>query len=164
MNDRFAQMPDDARLWVYALDRAIAPDEMESVNDFLAAFVGQWQSHGVPVAGSYEVFEARFLLITGYCTDNISGCSTDASVRVVKDIEKAHGFNAFDRTLVFFRDAGGKVIGVKRGDFQELVNQGHAGPGTVVFDTTVETVGDLREGKFETTFELSWHGRAFIVR
>ena len=43
----------------------------------------------------------------------------------------------------------------------DAVNAGRAGPDTVVFDTSLHTLGDLRAGRFETTFKDSWHVRAF---
>jgi hypothetical protein len=33
----------------------------------------------------------------------------------------------------------------------------------VVFDLTVTTLRALREGRFETTFDNSWHARAFAA-
>jgi hypothetical protein len=42
-----------------------------------------------------------------------------------------------------------------------MAEQGDVTPRTVVFDNTVETVGALREGKWETPATNSWHGRAF---
>jgi hypothetical protein len=161
MRSRFEKMPDDARLWVYALDRALDPNEATEVAEILDAFVRTWQSHGEPVVGVHEVIEDRFVVLSGYCTSGIGGCSTDSSVRVIKEIEQRFGVNAFDRTLVFFRNGGGKLVAVPRSDFQEMVRQGHVKPETPVFDTTITTVGDLRAGRFETTFGKSWHARAF---
>lgn len=161
MRTRFEKMPDDARLWVYALDRALDPNEAAEVGEILEAFVRTWQSHGEPVTGVHELVEDRFIILAGYCASGIGGCSTDSSVRVVKDIEKRFGLNAFDRTLVYFRNGGGKLVAVPRPDFQEMVRQGHVKPETPVFDTTITSVGDLRSGRFETTFGKSWHARAF---
>jgi len=161
MYERFKQMPDATRMWVYALDRELGEEELAKATQILEAFLPQWSSHGAPVIGAYEIVEDRFLLLAGYCTEGIGGCSTDSSVRVVKEIEQALGVNAFDRNLVFFRDGGGSVVAVSRVDFQELVNQAHVSSGTTVFDTTVLELGDLRAGRFETTFDQSWHARAF---
>jgi len=159
--DAFAQMPDDARLWAYAFDRALTPEDTGRIDGMMAVFLPQWVSHGSPVTGAYTVFENRFLLIAGTCTDGIGGCSTDASVRMVQEIGAALEANAFDRTLVFFRNGGGRIVAVSRNDFKELVAQKHVAPETLVFDTTIQTVADLRAGRFETTFEKSWHARAF---
>jgi hypothetical protein len=171
-------MSDDTRLWVYALDRELTSDEQERVRGVLDAFLTEWQSHGTPVEGAYDIIEGRFVVLAGATADGVSGCSTDSSVRVIKQIEADMGVGAFDRTLVFFRDGAGKVVAVSRADFQDLVAQGHVTPDTIVFDNTVTTVGhvtpdtivfdntvttvgDLRSGRFETRFDRSWHGRVF---
>lgn len=159
--DAFAQMPDDTRLWAYAFDREFTPDEVERLDEIMRAFLPGWVSHGTSVIGAYAVVENRFLLVAGYCGDGIGGCSTDSSVRVVQEIASALQANAFDRSLVFFRNGGGKVVAVSRDDFQELVKQKHVSPDTLVFDTTVQSLGDLRANRFETAYEKSWHARAF---
>jgi len=161
MYTAFEKMPDDTKLWVYALDRALTAEEEESVAAILLGFMREWTSHDVPVTGAFEIVEDRFLLLAGYCADGIGGCSTDSSVRTIKEIEQATGVNAFDRTLVFFRDGGGGLVSVPRVDFRELVNQGHVTDTTPVFDSTIQTVGELRAGHFEKPFEKSWHARAF---
>jgi hypothetical protein len=161
MTDSFAQFPDSASVWAYALDRELTSDEVSNVTDILSRFLTSWQSHSAPVVGTFRLLENRFILLGGYTTDGVSGCSTDSSVRVIKEIEQALDVNAFDRSLVFFRNGGGKVVAVKRPDFQQMVNSGHVTPTTVVFDTTIHAIGDLRDGKFETTFDNSWHSRAF---
>jgi hypothetical protein len=158
---RFENLPDDARVWVYAFDRAPDADTRARMTDVLDHFVKTWVSHEVPVDGAYAILEDRFLVMAGHCSDGISGCSTDSSVRVVKAIHDHFGVNALDRSLVFFRDEAGRVDSLSRIDFQRKVEAGVIGPGTVVFDTTIGHLADLRAGKFETTFERSWHAKAF---
>jgi len=158
---RFEGLPDEARVWVYGFDRAPDADTRERMSDVLDHFVKTWVSHDVPVAGAYAIVEDRFLVMAGHCTDGISGCSTDSSVRVVKAIRDHFGVDALDRSLVFFRDADGHVTSLSRVDFQRKVEAGVLGAGTVVFDTTIQHLSDLRAGRFETTFEKSWHAKAF---
>ncbi|MDH3197323.1 MAG: hypothetical protein OEO21_03705 [Candidatus Krumholzibacteria bacterium] len=161
MKTTFDQLPDDARLWVYALDRPLTGEERARAVVLLDDFVAQWTSHEVPVAGAWVVVEDRFILVAGHCTDGVSGCSTDASVRVVKEIERVTGARAFDRSLVFFRDGDGRVTSVPRAEFQAFVEQGRVTADTRVFDGTIHSVGDLRAGRFERSFGESWHARAF---
>lgn len=160
MTSHFQTFPDDARLWVYALARELGPDELARVTRELSAFVPTWNSHGAPVHGGFEIVERRFVMIAGYVDAGIGGCSTDSMVRVMKQLREA-GIDGFDRSLVFFRDAAGKIQAVKREDFQELVSKGQVEADTVVFDPTIQFVGDLRRGAFETTFARSWHAAAF---
>lgn len=160
MKNFFPAFPDDAKLWVYAFSRPLSGDDRERVASELAAFVPTWNSHGAPVHGAFEIVEDRFLLVAGYVDAGIGGCSTDSMVRVMKQLREA-GIDGFDRTLVFFRDAAGRVQAVKREDFQAIVKAGQVDSDTVVFDPTIQFVGDLRRGAFETTFGRSWHAAAF---
>lgn len=154
-------LPSDARVWVYGLDRALDPDTKPRVEALLDRFVRGWVSHDVPVEGAYEIVEDRFVVLAGHCTDGISGCSTDSSVRVIRALQEQAGVNGLDRSLVFFRGDDGAVHALNRVDFQKKVAAGVLGPGTPVFDTTIQHLSDLRSGRFETTFEESWHAKAF---
>lgn len=157
----FTQLPDDARLWAYGLDRELTDAEIGKVTQILDAFMANWASHQAPVDGSYKLVDARFVVMAGQCADGVSGCSTDSSVHAVREIEAALDINAFDRSLVFFRNGGGSVVAVARSDFQELVTNGHVTDETIVFDTTITSVADFRGGRLETTFAKSWHAKAF---
>ena len=161
MSNVFPNYPDDARLWVFALARELDADQRALVAQQLDDFTHAWKSHGTPVHGAYQIFENRFVLIAGYVGDGVSGCSTDTMVRVMTGLKKEHGIDGFDRTVVFFRDADGAVRAVSRDEFQKLVDAGQVSDATVVFDPTVQTVGDLRSGRFETTFARAWHAAAF---
>ncbi len=161
MQHLFSNTPDSARLWVFALARELSPADHALVTERLNAFVGAWKSHGTPVRGAYEVVDNRFVLIVGYVDDGVSGCSTDSMVRVMTSLRKENDIDGFDRTLVFFRDEDGGVRAVARDEFQKMVESGAVGDETIVFDPTVQTVGDLRSGRFETTFARAWHATAF---
>jgi hypothetical protein len=160
MNTLFAAFPDDAKLWVYAFARPLSTEERARVEQELSAFVPSWNSHGAPVRGAFEVVSDRFLLIAGCVDGGVGGCSTDSMVRVMKQLRET-GIDGFDRSLVFFRDAQKRVQSVKRDDFQAMVGAGQIDADTVVFDPTIQFVGDLRRGGFETTFARSWHASAF---
>jgi hypothetical protein len=81
-------------------------------------------------------------------------------VRVMKQL-RDEGLDGFDRTWVYYRDGEGKVNTAARSHFQDLVAKGSVAADTPVFDTTVQFVGDLRRGAFETAFSQSWHATAF---
>jgi len=160
MTNLFPNFPDEAKLWVYALSRPLSNGDRELVREKLDTFIATWNSHGAPVNGAFEILEDRFVLIAGYVDDGVSGCSTDSMVRVMKELREA-GIDGFDRSLVFFRDAQEKTQAVKREDFQALVAGAQVDADTVVFDPTIQFIGDLRRGAFETTFARSWHASAF---
>lgn len=161
MTTLFPNFPDSARVWVFALARELSPEEHALVTSRLDAFLGAWNSHGAPVRGAYHVLEHRFVLIAGFVGDGVSGCSTDSMVRVMKTLKEENQIDGFDRSFVFFRDTSAAARAVKRDEFQKLVESGAVGDETIVFDPTIQTVGDLRGGRFETTFARAWHATAF---
>ncbi len=160
MKNLFPQFPEDAKLWVYAMPRPLTDEQRKLVASRLADFVTQWQSHGTPVHGAFDIVENQFVLIAGYVGDGVSGCSTDSMVRVMKQL-RDEGLDGFDRSWVYYRDREGKVHTTARSQFQDMVAKGSVAADTPVFDTTVQFVGDLRRGAFETTFANAWHATAF---
>jgi hypothetical protein len=161
MTHLFPNYPDNARLWVFALARELDSSEHALVTARLDEFTRGWKSHGEPVHGAYQIVDNRFVLIAGYVGDGVSGCSTDSMMRVMTSLKQEHGIDGFDRTVVFFRDASGAVRAASRDEFQQLVGAGEIGVETPVFDATIQTVGDLRAGRFETSFARAWHATAF---
>jgi hypothetical protein len=157
----FSGFPDEARLWVYPLAKPLSARDRERVTERLDGFLRAWTSHGAPVHGAWALFDDRFVLIAGWVDDGVSGCSTDSMVRVMKELREQAGIDGFDRTLVFFRDSANRVQAVSREDFKALVEAGKVDADTAVFDATIQFVGDLRRGGFETTFAKSWHAAAF---
>ena len=161
MTNLFPNFPDSARLWVFPLARALEPSERALLKQQLDDFTRAWKSHGAPVHGAYEIVEDRFVLIAGYVDDGVSGCSTDSMMRVMTSLKKEQGIDGFDRTLVFFRDDVRQLRAVAREEFQRMVDAGNVRDETAVFDATIQTVGDLRAHRFETTFARAWHASAF---
>jgi len=154
-------MPETARLWVYGFDRDLSSVHTEEVAGALDAFIAQWHSHEVPVVGAYAILDNRFVLVSGFCEDGISGCSADSSVQVIKDLNNKLGVNALNTSLVHFRGSSGAISSVSRESFQEIVNRGDVTGETAVFDLTIHTIKEFREQTIEKSFADSWHSRAF---
>lgn len=158
----FDQLPDDARLWVFAaahpLDDTQQADLLAHVDDFIA----RWAAHGAPVVGGRELRHGRFLLVgADERATGVSGCSIDTLFRSLGDLETRTGVPLRDSSLVYWRDAGGDVQAAARPAFRQRVSAGEANADTTVFDNTVGTVGDVRAGRWELPMHASWHGRAF---
>ena len=156
----FADFADDTRLWVYPFPRSLTPDEKAVLGEEMANFVGCWNSHGARVKGAWAVVDEQFVLLTGHTGAGIGGCSIDSSTRVLKGVQGKIGLNPFSHHLVYYR-AGEQVKAVTRPEFQRLVNEGQVTADTVVYDLTLETLGDLRHGRLRTRCAQSWHAQAF---
>jgi hypothetical protein len=157
-----ASLPDDARVWVFAVERALAPAEAEAVLGTVDAFLGVWAAHGRPLRSARELREARFLIIAvDEAAAGASGCSIDALVREIRGLEGRLGLTLVDHGPVVFRDAG-SIRRVPRDEFAELARAGRVTPDTVVFDNTISRLATLRSGGWELPASASWHGRAFF--
>lgn len=92
-----------SRVWVYQASRLFTLSEALEIESLLHDFSTQWKSHGTPVKGSGYLFFGQFvILMADETASGVSGCSTDSSVRVIRDIEQRFGVNMFDRTTLAF--------------------------------------------------------------
>ena len=51
---------------------------------------------------------------------------------------------------------------MSRSEFRQAARDGTVTPDTLVFDTTLTSLADLRAGRFERPARESWHGTAFF--
>jgi len=93
----------DSRVWIYQSNRLFSLHEALQIEDLLKNFVSNWHSHGTPVTGYANLFFGQFIiLIADESRSGVSGCSTDSSVRMIKDIEQLFNVSLFDRLLLGF--------------------------------------------------------------
>ncbi|HYJ80318.1 MAG TPA: hypothetical protein VEW03_11975 [Longimicrobiaceae bacterium] len=159
----FDRLPDDARLWVFAAARDLAPQESAALLGHVDGFLERWAAHGAPVVGARELRHGRFLLVgADERATGVSGCSIDSLFHTLAGVEAELGAGLRDTaSLVFYRDDVGAVHAAPRAEFRRLAQGGEVGEDTPVFDNTVRTVGELRAGRWETRFGDAWHARAF---
>ncbi len=92
-----------SRVWIYQCERAFTELETIQINETLAEFTAQWTSHGAKINGFGKVFFNQFVvLMADETASEVSGCSTDSSVRVIKNIEETCQVNLFNRQLLGF--------------------------------------------------------------
>ena len=92
-----------SRVWIYQSNRIFRINEALQTESLLEDFVANWNSHGTPVKGWANLLFGQFIVIMADETaTGVSGCSTDSSVRMIKEIETLFGVNMFDRLLLAF--------------------------------------------------------------
>ena len=161
----FNSLPDDARVWVFGASQPVVGDDVERLLDAVDGFIQGWAAHGHPVVGSCDWRHDRFLLIAAdERATGVSGCSIDSLFRTLKGIEAELGVSMLDSSPVWYRDPAGHVDCASRAEFRTLVQAEEVRSTTVVFDNTVTTVGQIRQGEWERPLAESWHGRAFLPR
>ena len=158
----FEALPDESRLWVFAVERALEEADQESFLSAVDQFLETWAAHGVPLTCGRDFRRGRFLLVAvDEASAPPSGCSIDAMVGVLKDQERRLGMRILDNTPVWFV-ADGEVRRVSRAEFSRLAEEGSVSPETVVFDNTVTRLTDARGGRWEGPARRSWHQRVFF--
>src|ERR1700743_2713858 len=94
---------DSSRVWIYQSSRLFLMSEAFEMESMLNAFVASWKSHGNEVKGYANLFFGQFIvLIADESATGVSGCSTDSSVRLIKEIEQKFNVQLFERQTLAF--------------------------------------------------------------
>ncbi|MCG8469806.1 MAG: hypothetical protein MJB57_16635 [Gemmatimonadetes bacterium] len=153
-------LPDDARVWVYGSNRRLDDTEVAAVRDDLTSFVDRWTAHGAQLEAAADVIENRFVIVAvDERAASASGCSIDAMVHHLAELEGRLSCSLLDSTRIFYREDTGDIEAVDRAAFREVAAAGALGAETRVFDPTLATLGELRAGKLERPLADSWHRR-----
>lgn len=160
MNTNFQELlPADfhpqSRVWIYQANRLFSLSEALQVEDMLNEFVANWKTHGTPVKGWANMFFGQFIILMADETAaGVSGCSTDSSVRLIKEIEQRFYVNLFDRQLLAFLH-NDKVQLLPLAQFRFAMEHGHINEDTLYFNNTVLTKQDM-EAKWLIPVKDSW--------
>lgn len=139
----FDQLPPEARVWIYQASRPLTETELIGVLPALARFAEEWTSHGRSLLASAEFLHKHFLVVgLDEGIADASGCSIDASVRFVAQLEQHLGVELLDKSrLAFLHD--GTVQTLKHTELKSAVAAGTIEPATFYFDNTIATKGEL---------------------
>ena len=93
----------ESKVWVYQANRVLNLSEALEAEELINNFCEEWRSHGAEVQAYGNIFFGQFLILMADETRaGVSGCSTDSSVRFVKELEKKFHVDFFDRTNLAF--------------------------------------------------------------
>ncbi|MDB5253670.1 MAG: hypothetical protein JWP27_2839 [Flaviaesturariibacter sp.] len=147
--------PADSRVWIYQSNRLFLLSEALEIEDALTDFCAQWLSHGAKVTGYGNLFFGQFLvLMADESATGVSGCSTDSSVRFVRELGERLGVDFFQRTnLAFVRKEQLQVIPMNQ--LAYAYENGFITPETLFFNNTVTTKAQL-ETEWIVPVKSSW--------
>lgn len=92
-----------SKVWLYQSSRLFFISEALQIEDMLNTFIENWNSHGTPVKGYGNLLFGQFIvLIADETATGVSGCSTDSSVRLIKQIEDTFKVDMFNRQNLAF--------------------------------------------------------------
>lgn len=151
-----------SRVWVYQSSRLFSMGEALEIEDLLRDFTASWNSHGTPVKGAGYLFFGQFLvLMADETVTGVSGCSTDSSVRLVKDIEQRYNVNLFDRNMLAFL-VEDKIQRLPLSQLKYAIENGFIGEDTLYFNNLVQTKAEL-ENNWLIPVKDSWLARRLAL-
>ncbi|MBB5636119.1 hypothetical protein HDF26_003419 [Pedobacter cryoconitis] len=149
-----------SKVWIYQSDREFSDQEVSAIQQQLDGFTAQWKAHGHQLQAKAEIRYNYFIIFTvDESTAGATGCSIDASVRIIKGIESEYGADLFNRFNMAYK-VDGKVIVVNKEDFETLISIKNITPDSIVFNNMVQTLEDFQT-KWEVPFKESWHHKVF---
>jgi len=152
----------DSRVWIYQSSRLFTMSEALAIEDLLNDFTDKWLSHGTPVKGAGYLFFGQFIiLMADEKATGVSGCSTDSSVRLIKDIEQRFGLNMFDRTTLAFL-VKDKVQLLPLSQLQYAFDNRFIDSHTLYFNNLVQTKVEL-ENNWLIPIKDSWLSKRITV-
>lgn len=154
----FTALPDTARIWIYQSNRSFTSEELASIGNQLDEFIGQWTAHGQELKAGYEIKYKRFLIIgLDQSSQSATGCSIDASVHFIQNLEKKYNVELLDKMNVSYKQ--GEFVAYKTLlEFKAMAKQKAIGKNTIVFNNLVATKGEYKE-HWEVPASESWHAR-----
>ena len=155
-------LDDSARVWVHVASRRMTLDEAHAVQSHLDKFVAGWQAHGASLTAQALVVHGwMVVLAVDERPQQATGCSIDASVSALRQIESLHpsmvDLDVFDRMAVLHRPAFGSTwTRTPLSTFWARRKAGLLDDSEHVFDTTVSTLGELKT-RGVVPMAASWH-------
>ncbi|MEM9885683.1 MAG: hypothetical protein AAF849_07315 [Bacteroidota bacterium] len=151
-------LADNSRVWIYQSDRAFTASELPQVRQYLQQFAQRWVSHNRDLHAYADVFHNQFIvLMVDESHAGASGCSIDASVHFLQQLQAEFGVYLFDRMTFAYQDEAG-VKTAKRDEFKTLYQAGKIEDDTLVFDNLVNTKAQFQAAWVKPLKE-SWHKR-----
>jgi hypothetical protein len=157
-----ADFAPDSRVWIYQSSRLFMMSEALQVEDLLNHFAENWKSHGAKVKGYANLLFGQFVvLMADERAAGVSGCSTDSSVRLVKQLEELFKVNMFDRTTLAFviKD---KVQMLPMSQLQYGLDNNFITPDTLYFNNLVQTKAEL-ENNWIIPVKDSWLAKRITI-
>lgn len=155
---KYEDLSPQSRVWIYQSSRPFSEEEEKQIRYNLTLFADQWVSHNRQLRAYGDVYYRQFIvLMVDETQAGASGCSIDASVRFLKEIEQALDLSLFERLNFAYKD-GETVQAIDKEAFVKEYQLGNIKDDTLVFDNLVNTKGDFEKSWLKPLAQ-SWHKR-----
>jgi len=154
----FNTLPVESRVWVYQANRSFTEKELEEIQLRLDTFIENWTAHGSDLQAGYLIKYKRFIVIAlNQSLNQATGCSIDASVNFIQQLEKDYHVDLLDKMNVSYKQ--GEFVAYKPlTDFRKMAKEKAVSKNTIVFNNLVTNISEFNEN-WEVPASESWHNR-----
>lgn len=154
----FNTLPEESRVWIYQSNRSFTENEISEIEAKLAVFIEAWTAHGQDLQAGFKIEYKRFIILAlNQNLNNATGCSIDASVHFIQELEKRYSVDLMDKMNVSYKQ--GEFIAHKSLlDFKKMAKQKAVSKNTIVFNNLVNNIAEFNEN-WEVPASESWHSR-----
>ncbi len=154
----FNTLPEESRVWIYQANRSFTDEELSEIESKLNTFIENWTAHGSDLQSGYLIKYKRFIVIAlNQNLNKATGCSIDASVHFIQQLEKAYDVDLMDKMNVSYKQ--GDFIAYKTLiDFKKMAKEKAVSKNTIVFNNLVTNIAEFNDN-WEVPASESWHSR-----
>lgn len=154
----FNTLPEESRVWIYQANRSFTDDEIVELESKLDTFISNWTAHGSDLQSGYLIKYKRFIIFAlNQNLNKATGCSIDASVHFIQQLEKDYNVDLMDKMNVSYKQ--GDFIAYKTLlDFKKMAKDKAVSKNTIVFNNLVNNIAEFNEN-WEVPASESWHSR-----
>ncbi|MFP9117910.1 ABC transporter ATPase [Flavobacterium sp. RNTU_13] len=156
----FETLPEESKIWIYQSNRKFTDEEVAAIDAAVKDFVESWAAHGTGLEASYTIKYNRFIILAvNQENQSATGCSIDASVHFIQQLEQKYAVDLLDKMNVTFKQ--GEFLSHKPLiEFKKLAKEKSVSANTIVFNNLVNTLGEFND-YWEVPAAESWHSRFF---
>lgn len=154
----FNILQEESRVWIYQANRSFSEDELQEIQSKLDIFIENWTAHGSDLQAGYSIKYKRFIVLgLNQNLNSATGCSIDASVHFIQQLEKDYKVDLMDKMNVSYKQ--GDFVAYKTlTDFRKMAKDKAVSKNTIVFNNLVNNIAEFNEN-WEVPASESWHSR-----
>lgn len=157
----FESLPDEARLWILALEAEPDPAQRGRLDAAMAELLGNWRHKGTAYQGAWRLEMGRLVLVAEpSMATQPSGCAIDGFFRRLHQRLEALGLKALEEDRVLVKLETGLQT-FPKADLGAAIQQGTLGSDTPVVDLSLFSLGQYRVGGLLKPLRDTWIARSY---
>ena len=153
----FKSLEKNSRVWVFQSLDFIDDRLVEEIKEKISSFLSKWKSHQKDFKSSFEIRYNTFIIISVDEGNLVSGCSIDALINFIKDLENLYELQLLDKLHVKYIE-NGKIITQHLNQFKIYCQSLGKKDKLIVFNNLVKDINEL-EKNWQVNIKDSWHNR-----